>query len=403
MRPAERPAERASTDPAEAVVLLERQRDRLADEKGSATPPQTRERRAEAEQARSAKTARDVVALNKQTIEAMADVADVAEIDTLIANLKRSLRRGSLARTYRYLRIAMIATVIAIFLGIGWVWFNGFPSLPSISHYYFTPARIIFAGALVAATAALLALSGNGGQRSWLDFAAFFAPLIAIVPTRIGNGQVPGLTSVCAEGTECIPDEAVAYIEVGLFCWSIFVLGILAFAVVRSFRDREIFELEYRKKLPVSQVLMTWLPIVACGAIFVFFTLSWFSDRERFLGWAHFVSASTFFLIITVVALNQVRRENISSWREAMSSDSRLLAVIRREASWIPKVFTTLRGLIAALMLADIGFATYILMTGFSWDGIFKPVFLVEAVALVLFAAFWLIETQRKWNEPDPD
>ena len=55
--------------------------------------------------------------------------------------------------------------------------------LPSVSAYYYSPARDVFVGALIAASLALFALSGRGPSRALLDAAALFAPLIALVPT----------------------------------------------------------------------------------------------------------------------------------------------------------------------------------------------------------------------------
>ena len=89
----------------------------------------------------------------------------------------------SLQRTYRYLRIGVAGTVVVIFVSVllavpavGW--------LTSVSDYFYSPARDAFVGALIAASLALLALSGRGLERGLLDAAALFAPLIALVPTN---------------------------------------------------------------------------------------------------------------------------------------------------------------------------------------------------------------------------
>ena len=88
-------------------------------------------------------------------------------------------------RSYRYLRIALVGVVVIIIAAvviessISGTW------LPSISHYYYTPARNVFVGALVAASVALLVLSGTDAEGAWLDVAATFAPLIALIPVAV--------------------------------------------------------------------------------------------------------------------------------------------------------------------------------------------------------------------------
>ncbi len=391
--------DRANLDLKEALILLRRQRANLPATKGA---PRTQPAPNGVTLSEAIAGAADTVAMKRQQVET---ITDPAELNKKIHELEVTLRTGSAARTYRYLRIAMVAAVVAIFISIAVVSLDGFAWLPSISHYYYSPARLVFAGALVAATAALLALSGDGGQRAWLDTAAFFAPLIAIVPTRIGNGEVPGLESACPENTECIPDEAIPYISVGMWTWAILALFITSFAVIRVAREGILFEREFQKKQPLSMIVKAWLPIAICWALLFVYVFSWLSAPDRFVEWAHFASASTFFVIITIVALNQVRYEFIGSWAKAVSERNpwkRIWLLIRRELGWIPKIIMTLRGLIAALMLVDIAAAVYILKRDFSWGFAMQPIFFVEAFALVLFAAFWVIETKRKWNDLDP-
>ena len=60
----------------------------------------------------------------------------------------------SLQRTYRYLRIAIVGAVVVVFTAIA----TTLPSvglLPSISHYYYTPAHTLFVGALIAVSVSI--------------------------------------------------------------------------------------------------------------------------------------------------------------------------------------------------------------------------------------------------------
>ena len=128
----------------------------------------------------------------------------LAILVVMAATTRSALAAGSTSvqRTYRYLRIAIAGTVVVIFaamavaaIEVGW--------LATESDYFYTPARNAFVGALIAAALALVALSGRGAERALLDAAALFAPLIAVVPTTLAPGTVPGVVVPCA--VRCFP------------------------------------------------------------------------------------------------------------------------------------------------------------------------------------------------------
>ena len=73
-------------------------------------------------------------------------------------------------------------------------------------------------------------------------------------------------------------------------------------------------------------------------------------------------------MIVTIVALNQVRLAKMGSWRTAMRRKPRFVGVFFREIRWILKIPTTLKGWIAACMLADIVFALVIVVNEVEWD-----------------------------------
>ncbi len=146
------------------------------------------------------------------------------------------LARGSTStqRTHRYLRLAIGGTVVVVFVAIafavpaaGW--------LSSISDYFYTPARNAFVGALIAASLALLALSGRGAERTILDAAALFAPLIALVPTVIGVDAIPGLEVACAP---CVPAAFQPDVANGVATYLVVLAGVLALGVALSRHGR---------------------------------------------------------------------------------------------------------------------------------------------------------------------
>src|SRR5687768_10325315 len=103
-------------------------------------------------------------------------------------------------KTHRYLRLSFIFAVAALVIAVVAASIMGEGIKGSISYYYWTPARNVFFGVLIAASLAMIALNGRGGSTEvpvfrWtvtlptpsvlLDFAAIFGPLIAIVPTDV--------------------------------------------------------------------------------------------------------------------------------------------------------------------------------------------------------------------------
>jgi hypothetical protein len=109
-------------------------------------------------------------------------------------------------RTHRYLRLSLVFVVFSLLVAvliqtvvISWdPLVLGWNPQPSISHYALTSANGVFVGALIAASLALLALSGRDRATTLLDIAAMFAPLIAIVPTGLAVGHP-------IEGVACSP------------------------------------------------------------------------------------------------------------------------------------------------------------------------------------------------------
>ena len=269
----------------------------------------------------------------------------------------------SLERTYRYLRIGVAGTVVAIFVAVaqaaatfGW--------LTSVSDYYYTPARDVFVGALVAASLALFALSGRGVERALLDAAALFAPLIALVPTTLSPGVVPGVAVECV--ARCFPAEYEADASAGVVVY--LVLGTLTVAVAVLL-------------IALRQVSLAavWPSLVIAGVVLLVAAVTWTFTREAFLEWAHFVATIAFFALFAAVAARN--------------------AFPRRDPAPAP-VFRGLYVAIAAgLSVVLVAYALLLPQAG----GRGIPIVLVaEGVALILFFAFWVVQGVEKWNDPDP-
>ncbi len=236
--------------------------------------------------------------------------------------------------------------------------------LTSVSDYFYTPARNAFVGALIAAALALVALSGRGAERALLDAAALFAPLIALVPTTLAPGSVPGVAVPCPH--RCFPPEFEAdaangvatYLVVGLLT---VLVGVLLAALRQVSLDTVGFSL-------VSSAGV----LVVVGAV-------WLFARDAFLAQGHFVATIAFFgLFATVAVLNAFPRRSAPP----------------------PTVFRVLYVAIALGLVAVL--VVYIALLPDADATGLPVVLLAEAAALTLFFAFWVVQGVEKWHEADP-
>lgn len=267
----------------------------------------------------------------------------------------------SLERTYRYLRIGIAGTVVVIFTSIalaaadvGW--------LASVSDYYYTPARNTFVGSLVALSLALLALSGRGLERALLDAAALFAPLIALVPTTLVPGTVPGVDVPCR--FRCFPPafEADA------------ANGVVTYLVVGGFVVAVVLLLGLLRQVSLSVV---WGTLAVSVVVLTAVAATWFFARDAFLAQGHFVATIGFFALFAAVAV---------------------LAAFPRAGTPPRRVYRFLYSAIAILLVGVL--IVYAALS--SIGGGASLVLVAEASALVLFCAFWVIQGVEKWRDEDP-
>jgi hypothetical protein len=269
----------------------------------------------------------------------------------------------SVQRTYRYLRIAIAGTAVVIFVSVavaatsvGW--------LTSVSDYFYTPARNAFVGALVAAALALVALSGRGAERALLDAAALFAPLIALVPTTLAPGTVPGVTVPCA--VRCFPPEYEADAANGVITYlAVGGLTVLVALLLCALRQVSLSAVGF-------SLVVTSAVLVAVGA-------TWLFARETFLAQGHFAATIAFFGLFAAVAIFN--------------------AFPRRSAP-PATVFRVLYVAIATLLAGVL--VVYILLLPHADANGLPIVLLAEAAALALFFGFWVVQGVEKWNEADP-
>jgi hypothetical protein len=269
----------------------------------------------------------------------------------------------SVQRTYRYLRIGIAGTAVTIFVAVG-VATAEVGVLTSISDYFYSPARNAFVGALIAAALALVALSGRGAERALLDAAAMFAPLIALVPTTLAPGSVPGVAVPCS--TRCFPPSFEADAANGVVTY--LVLGgltVLVALLLIALRQLSLTAVGF-------SLVLTTAALATVGAFWVF-------ARDAFLAQGHFVATIAFFALFAAVAVFN--------------------AFPRREAP--PAMVFRVLYVVIALALVAVLVAYIVLLPGAGASGV-PVVLLAEAAALALFFTFWVVQGIEKWDDADP-
>jgi hypothetical protein len=271
-------------------------------------------------------------------------------------------------RTYRYVRLSILGAVLMLTVSLVAVLIDSGP-IASISAAVYTPARSIFIGSLFAVGLALLALSGHSLQQGLLDIAALCAPIIAIVPTVISTGDVPGYVPGCPDpATPCVPGAELATVRNGMIAFIIVaVIGIATAAVLTAVQRT--FSVGVVASIAAASVL------VAGAAVW------WLAAPQAFLDYGHLVATSTFFGLTAIVAA---------------------LAAVTSAPPW-----RACYGVIAAAIALDIVFLVTVIALRLNGVDLVRAtgvplIFIGEALAVALFAAFWLLQTVQLWNEPDP-
>jgi hypothetical protein len=271
---------------------------------------------------------------------------------------------GYSIKTYRYLRMAMIAMIVLLGASLVIEWSKTDPRClqTSISAYYYTPVRAIFVGALISIGVCMVVLKGNTEPEDiLLNVAGILAPVVALVPTP-GAGRCHSVQLAVGDAAANVANNILALFVVGAPC-----LVLTAIFIARD-----------RRKHPDR-----WTPMYLLGlgvSVLIFCGgLVWFvADRSGFIANAHYTAAITMFVcIVAVVLLNaeQFRRKQ------------------RKHA--VPHSPANRYSVIALLMVV-------VPLVMFGWKKLFgweHAVLWIEGSLIVLFAAFWISQTQELWNE----
>lgn len=284
------------------------------------------------------------------------------------------VRTTSTQRTYRYVRLSLVGVIVFLGVGVAVQIATGGP-LASVSAAFYTPARDVFVGALCAVSLALLALSGRSIEQVLLDIAAVFAPIVALVPSPVESGDISGVIVACPAETSCVPAGYLPGVDNSLA--SLLVIGVLglASAVVLAVVQGTVT----RGLVVETAVVAGIISIVAAW---------WASAPATFYLAAHNVSAVAFFVLIAAVAA-------VAAFRPTASTASRHRGLRIAYGAIAVGILASLLMVVTIVVCRALGIDLV--------DASSVPFFFVgEALALALFATFWVVQTIELWGDTDP-
>lgn len=312
-------------------------------------------------------------------------------------------------KSYRYLRLSLAMIVAALFISITvevvTAGIAGHQTLPSISHYFYTPAHNVFVASLIAASLALAVLAGRDLETVFLDIAAVFSPLIALVPTGITDGLFKDITgshtttpmSNCDSNANCVPSSYVDAIHNGVATYSIVVgIAVVLIVIVRAKRFRELWPSQTTAGLRARLWLSAFGSAAIAAIVAVVMLLSTFvapvNVNFPFNTWlplsVHFAATILFFGSFTAVPIINALRYR----------------ALRRGASLAPgeSEITKFQGIVYHIVPVAMVLDIIAVIIVVKLDPPGSWVLICEALALALFAWFWIVQTVQRWHEVNP-
>lgn len=268
--------------------------------------------------------------------------------------------------TYRYLRIAIILLTLLLGVAVGLqIIADDGTILPSVSAYYYTPARAVFVASLCAVGACMIVHRGRSDLEDvLLNFSGYLAFFVAFVPTAREQ-------ATSGDGAVEIPDDFVAAVTNNTT--AILAVGLVAFLV-------EILVVPQRERSTGSRGARVALAasVVAYLALLGFFVFA----RQTFLDFGHGVAAIILFLgIVGVVGINGVA---LARARAAQGHERRGQLLNRYTFGFLGMILSA-----ALIILVVRPFVE-------QW------IFVLEAALIAQFLGFWITQTVERWKVPEP-
>lgn len=279
--------------------------------------------------------------------------------------------------TYRYVRAAIIGSMLLLFISlILQVGADGGMVKGSISEYYYWPVQAILVGTLITTGVAVVAIKGRPGlEDTALNLVGMLAPVVALVPTPL----LPFNDATCPEAVKrCIPAEFLPGVVNNMSALLLLGLPLLVFAWWTAVAAG-------RCDGATLAGLIGATALWAAVGLWFGPTASW-PLRQSFILWSHYAAAITMFAAIIMVV-----------WYNALRTDCHF-HVARMRVS-----YRSVYSIIAATMAVALVVSLIIF---FATDEASRRsssvLFWLEAALLVLFVAFWVVQTIEFWGEGLP-
>ncbi len=289
--------------------------------------------------------------------------------------------------THMMIRVALTGVALAIAASVVVERIDDTCTLTSISAYWYTDARAIFAGGLIAISICLVAYSGGTWTENLLlNLAGILAPIVSLAPTQVGK----------ARDVACLGDRAPQAYDSEATTHGLWVyFGVLAAgAVVTIVASRAM-----RRGLLVGRQQSTlspaqrWAWRVGIAAAFLVpgALLVWWVVDDKFPQHAHFPSAATMFVFLAFVAASRTEWGSRKTAKWDLYRDTPTLPSVLRARRRFN--YGRLYGFVAIGMLATLGLAGLNIKLE-SWaNGWDFGVIAAEFVLLGLFLLFWAAQT----------
>ena len=291
---------------------------------------------------------------------------------------------GTQAKSYRYLRIAMVGLLIALAAAVFYQSSQQGSFLASVSAYYYTPAQAVFVGALIGLGASMIALQGlTDAEDQFLNLGGIFAIVVAIVPTgrgvdfesavracRESGGTLlthQASTNLDCPGVLALQDATRANVENNMAALLIvggLTLILTAVILLKGKAAKHGTKGRWWVIGGFSAGVVLWL----LGLIALAVSVDWLA------GHGHYIAAGGLLLSILLVAgANAHRRQQRPTVRYALKGD---VLKSPRAYTWIAVAMLVVSGALIVLWLTNA-----------------ISLFWVEILVAFLFVLFWIVQT----------
>lgn len=275
-------------------------------------------------------------------------------------------------KTYRYLRIGLIGGAVMLAASVLWERLQVACWQDSISGYYYTPARAVFVGALVAVGVSLIVIKGDGLEDFFLNVAGMLAPVVAFVPTRaVGDCASVELDPAPLvrgdDGALVFHDSVLMNIRNNMTALIVAgAIGLIVAYIIFSLDQGGPVKAMRSDQVDRSTKRTFWILVVILAG-----TALGLGFWDGFVNHAHNIAAVGMFVFLA-----------LASWINS-----------RRQEAAYRKVYAAIAVSMVAAVISVLVLAAIL---GERWD---HAVLLLEVIELVLFAVFWSVQTREHWHE----